>query len=321
MKRRQILALGAGVLAAPAVQAQAFPARPITIIAAGAAGGPTDTITRIIADNLGKHIGQSVVVEAIGGSVVGPQRLAQSRPDGYTLMINNIGMAASATLYRRLPYQVPGSFAPLGIVSDAAMTVITRPDFPAASLRDVMAEMNRKGDVINLATAGISSAANLCGLLVQQAAGAKATTVVFRGTAPAIAELMAGRIDVLCDQATNTVPYIRDNRVKVFAVSSPQRLAGLPNVPTTAEAGSPSIAMSTWHGLYAPAGTPEAIQEHISTALRAALKEERLRQRFADLLTDVPSDERASIAFHRRFVAEEVDRWRPIIEAAGAFAD
>ncbi|MCX7369440.1 MAG: tripartite tricarboxylate transporter substrate-binding protein [Alphaproteobacteria bacterium] len=321
MKRRQILAAGAAMLAAPSVHAQAFPARPITIIAAGAAGGPTDTITRIVADSLSRHIGQSVVVESIGGSVVGPQRLAQARPDGYTLMINNIGMAASATLYRRLPYQVPGSFAPLGIVSDAAMTVITRLDFPAANLREVMAEMNRKGDVINLATAGISSAANLCGLLVQQAAGAKATTVVFRGTAPAIAELMAGRIDVLCDQATNTVPFIRDNRVKVYAVSSSARLAGLPSVPTTTEAGSPGIAMSTWHGLYAPAGTPEPIQEHISAALRLALREERLRQRFADLLTDVPSDERASIAFHRRFVAEEVDRWRPIIEAAGAYAD
>jgi tripartite-type tricarboxylate transporter receptor subunit TctC len=259
MNRRQILAAGAAMLAAPAARAQAFPTRPITIIAAGAAGGPTDTITRIIADNLGRHIGQSVVVEAIGGSVVGPQRLAQARPDGYTLMINNIGMAASATLFRRLPYQVPGSFAPLGIVSDAAMTVITRPDFPAANLRELMAEMNRKGDVINLATAGIGSAANLCGLLVQQAAGARATTVVFRGTAPAIAELMAGRIDVLCDQATNTVPYIRDNRVKVFAVSSTARLAGLPSVPTTTEAGSPGIAMSTWHGLYAPAGTPEPI--------------------------------------------------------------
>jgi tripartite-type tricarboxylate transporter receptor subunit TctC len=117
------------------------------------------------------------------------------------------------------------------------------------------------------------------------------------------------------------VPFIRDNRVKVFAVSSPARLAGLPSVPTTTEAGSPGIAMSTWHGLYAPAGTPEPIQEHISAALRMALREERLRQRFADLLTDVPSDERASIAFHRRFVAEEVDRWRPIIEAAGAYAD
>ena len=136
MNRRHILAAGAGLLAAPSVHAQAYPARSITIIAAGAAGGPTDTITRIVADSLSRHVGQSVVVESIGGSVVGPQRLAQSRPDGYTLMINNIGMAASATLYRRLPYQVPGSFAPLGIVSDAAMTVITRLDFPAANLRD-----------------------------------------------------------------------------------------------------------------------------------------------------------------------------------------
>jgi tripartite-type tricarboxylate transporter receptor subunit TctC len=201
------------------------------------------------------------------------------------------------------------------------MTVITRLDFPAANLREVMAELGRKGDVINLATAGISSAANLCGLLVQQAAGAKATTVVFRGTAPAIAELMAGRIDMLCDQATNTIPYIRDNRVKVFAVSSAERLAGLPDVPTTTEAGSPSIAMSTWHGLYAPAGTAEAVQERLSAALRAALREERLRRRFADLLTDVPDEARATTSFHTRFLREEIDRWRPIIEAAGQFAD
>ncbi|MBS7811989.1 tripartite tricarboxylate transporter substrate-binding protein [Roseococcus pinisoli] len=322
MRRRAILAGLPLALAAPAVRAQSpYPNRSITLIAAGAAGGPTDTITRIVADNLGRHVGQAVVVESIGGSVIGPQRLATSRPDGYTLMINNIGMAASATLYRRMPYDVLASFAPLGLVSDAAMTVITRPDFPAEDLRGVMARLARDGDAINLATAGLGSAANLCGLLVQGAAGKQATVVVFRGTAPAIAELMAGRIDILCDQATNTVPYIRDGRVLVHGVSSPARLPGLPNVPTTTEAGFPGIAMSTWHGMYAPAGTPEPIQEFLSTALRAALHEERLKQRFAELLTDPATDERASIAFHRRFLAEEVARWRPIIEATGAYAD
>jgi tripartite-type tricarboxylate transporter receptor subunit TctC len=293
----------------------------VTVIAAGAAGGPTDTITRIVADAMGPHLGQSVVVEAIGGAIVGPQRLAQARPDGYTLMINNIGMAASATLFRHMPYNVLESFAPLGLVSDAAMTIVTRPNFPAQDLRSVMGALTRDGDKINLATAGLGSAANLCALLVQQAAGAAATVVVFRGTAPAIAELMAGRIDLLCDQATNTVPYIRDNRVRAWGTSSPARLPGLPDLPTTAEAGFPAIAMSTWHGMYAPAGTPEAVQERLSAALRAALAEPRLRARFADLVTDPATEERASIPFHRRFLAAEVARWRPIIQAAGMYAD
>lgn len=321
MRRRDLLAALPLALAAPAVRAQGFPSRSITIIAAGAAGGPTDTITRITADALSRALGQTVVVEAIGGSVVGPQRLAQARPDGYTLMINNIGMAASATLFRRLPYDVPGSFAPLGLVSDAAMTVITRQGFPATDMAGLMATLTREGEGLNLATAGLGSAANLCALLLQQAAAARATIIVFRGTGPAIAELMAGRLDMLCDQATNTVPYIRDGRVTAYAVSSPARLAGLPNVPTTAEAGFPSISMSTWHGMYAPAGTPEPIQEQISAGLRLALRDGRLRQRFAELLTDPATEERASIAFHRRFVAEEVARWRPVIEAAGAYAD
>jgi tripartite-type tricarboxylate transporter receptor subunit TctC len=325
MRRRSLLARFAGLplsLAAPAVRAQdSFPSRTITIIAAGAAGGPTDTITRIVADNLGKHVGQSVVVESIGGSVVGPQRLATSRPDGYTLMINNIGMASGATLYRRTPYNPLTSFAPLGLVSDAAMTIVTRRDFPAQDLRGVIAAMAREGEGINLATAGLGSAANLCGLLVQGAAGRGATVVAFRGTAPAIAELMAGRIDVICDQATNTLPYIRDNRVTAHAVSSPARLSSLPDVPTTAEAGFASINMSTWHGMYAPAGTPEPVQQFLSNALRGALHEDRLKQRFADLATDPATDERASIAFHRRFLAEEIDRWRPVIEANGAYAD
>lgn len=317
-------ALLATALFAPAVaraQATDYPTRPVTLIAAGAAGGPTDTITRIVADALGRQLPQPVVVEATGGSLVAPQKLVNSRPDGYTLLNQNIGLAAAATLYRRLPFALPGAFAPLGLVSDAAMTVVARPNFPARDMAELMATVKREGEVLNLATAGLSSAANLCGLLLQQAAGARATTVVFRGTGPAIGEVIAGRIDLLCDQATNTVPYIRDGRIKAYAVSSPQRLPGLPDVPTTAETGFPSIAMSTWHGLYAPAGTPEPIQQRLSAAIRAALKDEKLLERFAGLLTDVPTADRQGLDFHRRFLGEEIARWRPIIQAAGAYAD
>ncbi len=321
MLRHALIAAIALMPIATDLHAQAFPSRTITIVVAGAAGGPSDTITRITAEALGRHMNHTVVVEAIGGSTPGPLRVSQARPDGHTLLINNIGMSASVTLYRRLPYDPLTSFAPLGLVSDAAMTVITRPDFPAQDMRGVMAVLTARGDALNFGTAGLGSAANLCALLVQGAAGAKATIVGFRGTAPAIAELMAGRLDLMCDQATNTVPFIRDGRVRAVAVSSPARLEGLPSIPTTAEAGFPSIAMSTWHGLYAPAGTPEPIQERLSAALRAALADPALRRRFADLLTEPATEERASIAFHRRFLAEEVARWRPIIEAAGAFAD
>jgi tripartite-type tricarboxylate transporter receptor subunit TctC len=321
-RRRALLALAAAAAApAGAARAQDFPSRPVTVIAAGAAGGPTDTVTRILAESMGRHLGQPVVVEAIGPSNVATQRLTQMRPDGYTLMVTNVGMAASATLFRRLPYEIPGGFAPLGLVSDAAMTLIARPGFPARDLPGYVEALRREKDKLNLATAGLSSAANLCGLLVQQAAGAQATVVVFRGTAPAIAELMAGRIDILCDQATNTVPYIRDGRVQAYGVSSPQRLPGLPDLPTTAEAGFPGIAMSAWHGLFAPAGTPEPVQEAIAAALRGALREERLRTRFAELLTEPATAERATPAFHRRFLAEEVERWRPVIQAAGTYAD
>jgi len=325
-RRAALAALALPTLALPAVaRAQAFPTRPITLIAAGAAGGPTDTITRILADAMTRAMagswGQPVVVESIGGATVGPQRGANARPDGYTLLVNNIGFAASASLYRRLPYEVLGSFAPLGLVSDSAMTLIARPGFPARDLRGYIAALREGGDRLNLAHAGLGSAAHLCGMLVQQAAGAQATTVVFRGTAPAIAELMAGRIDILCDQATNTVPFIRDGRVMAFGVSTPDRVPELAQLPTTAEAGFPGIAMSTWHAMYAPAATPEPVQEVLSAGLRAALKDERLRQRFADLATMPATEERASIGFHRRFLAAEVARWRPIVEAAGTFAD
>ncbi|MBX9699186.1 MAG: tripartite tricarboxylate transporter substrate binding protein BugD [Acetobacteraceae bacterium] len=317
-------ALLATALFAPAVaraQGAEYPTRPVTIISAGAAGGPTDTITRIVADALGRQLPQPVVVEATGGSLVAPQKLVNSRPDGYTLMNQNVGLTAAATLYRRLPFAMPGAFAPLGLVSDAAMTVVSRPNFPARTMAELMATLKREGETLNLATAGLSSAANLCGLLLQQAAGAKATTVVFRGTGPAISEVLADRIDLLCDQATNTVPHIRQGRIKAFAVSSPQRLPGLPEVPTTAETGFPSILMSTWHGFYAPTGTPEPIQERLATAITAALRDERLVERFASLLTDVPTPDRQGLAFHRRFFVEEISRWRPIIEAAGAYAD
>ncbi|WP_338662122.1 tripartite tricarboxylate transporter substrate-binding protein [Pararoseomonas sp. SCSIO 73927] len=326
--RRPVLAaalalMGAGGLAAPGpALAQAFPNRAITVIVPFAAGGPTDVINRLVAEGMSKELGQPVVVENVtgAGGTIAAGRVANARPDGYTILAHHIGHATSATLYRNLPYNVETSFAPLGLVSDAAMTIVARPDFPANDLAGLMAEIKRQGDKLNLAHAGVGGANHLCGVLMQYAAKTNLTTVAFRGSAPVLTEMMAGRIDVFCDQATNTTPFIRDNRIRSYAVTLDRRVEGL-NLPTTAEAGEPSIAMSTWHGLYAPAGTPEPVVERLSVAIRAALREERLRARFAELVTEVASQEQATPAAHRRHLAAEVARWRPIIQAAGVYAD
>lgn len=320
--RRRALLAAPLALAAPALRAQGVPARAITVTVPFAAGGPTDLIARLVAEGMGRDLGQAVVVENVvgAGGTLAAGRVAQARPDGTTLLVHHIGLAAAATHYRRLPFSVTEGFAPLGLLSDAAMTIVARPDFPADDLAGVIAAIRRDGDRLNLAHSGLGGANQLGGMLLQAAAGRAMTTVVFRGSAPAITELMAGRIDVFVDQATNTVPFIRDRRIKAYAVTLPERVAGL-DLPTTAEAGQPSIAMSTWHGLYAPAGTPQPVQERLSAAARAALKDERLRARFADVVTQPASDERASIAFHRAFLSEEVARWRPIIQANGEYAD
>ena len=323
MYRRTLLAAIPFTLAAPAIWAQQpFPNRPVTIIVPFAAGGPTDVISRLVAEGMGKDLGQAVVVENVtgAGGTIAAARVAQARPDGHTLMMHHIGHASAATLYRRLPYSVTDSFAPLGIVSDAAMTLVARPDFPASDLNTYIAEIKRQGDKLNLAHSGLGAANHLCGMLLQYTAGAAMTPVVYRGSAPAITELMAGRVDVFCDQATNTVNFIREGRIKAYAVTLAQPVPGL-DLPTTTEAGQPSLLMSTWHGLYAPKNTPSEIQERLAAAIRAALREERLRQRFAELVTEPATEDRATPAFHRRFLAEEVARWRPIIQAANQYAD
>jgi tripartite-type tricarboxylate transporter receptor subunit TctC len=323
LTRRTLLAAIPGALAVPALHAQEapFPNRPVTLIAGGSAGGPTDVISRLVAEGMAKDLGQPVVIENIAGTVFSAGRTTQARPDGYTILNTNIGFAASATMYRRLPYSVTESFEPLGLVSEAAMTIVSRPGFPASDIASYLSVMKREGDKLNFAHSGVGSSSHLCAMLLQQAAGALATTVAYRGSAPITTELMAGRVDIFCDQVTNTLPYIRDKRFPAYAVTSDTRVPGLDSLPTMAEAGKPEAAMTTWHGLFAPAGVPEPILDRLSAALRAALREERLRTRFAELITAPASQDRATRDFHRRYHAEEVARWRPVIQAAGTYAD
>jgi tripartite-type tricarboxylate transporter receptor subunit TctC len=321
--RRAVLALGAAGLAAPALGQGNFPSRTVNIIVPFAAGGPTDTVTRLTAEAMGRDLGQTVVVENVGGAggTLGADRVAKARPDGYTLLLHHIGMATAPTLYRRLPYDPVNGFETIGLVTEVPMTLVAKKDFPANSLAEAVAVIKRQGDKLNYANAGIGAASHLCGLLLMKAVGTAMTTVPFRGTGPAMQEVMSGRVDLMCDQTTNTTEQIRAGEIKAFNVTTAERVQSLPNVPTSKEGGLPEFEVSVWHGLYAPKGTPAEIQQRLSRALQAALRDEKLVARFADLGTAPVAQDRATPEAHRRFWQADIAKWRPIIQAAGQFAD
>lgn len=321
--RRALLALGAAALAAPAFAQPAYPSRPITVIVPFAAGGPTDTVTRLVAQAMGRDLGQTLVVENVGGAggTLGAQRVAQARPDGYTLLLHHIGMATIPTLYRRLAYDPLGGFETIGLVTEVPMTLVARRDFPANTLAEAVAVIRREGDRLNYANAGIGAASHLCGLLLMKAVDTAMTTVPFRGTGPAMQELLAGRVDLMCDQTTGTTEQINAHQVKVFAVTTESRIGALPSVPTSAEAGLPAFQVTVWHGMYAPRGTAPEIVNRLSQALQAALRDPQLGTRFRELGTEPVAQDRATPAAHRAFWTADIAKWRPIIQAAGQFAD
>ncbi len=327
MHRRTLLAATPALLLAPAAVAQPaadwVPARPISITVPFAAGGPTDLIARLLAEAIARDLKQSVVVENVtgAGGTIAAARVAQARPDGSTLLIHHIGLAAAATLYRRLPFDVEGGFTPLGLVSETPMVIVTRPDFAAADLRALLAEMKAKGLGLSLSHSGLGGSNHLCGTLLQHAAEAQVTTVAFRGSAPANTEVMAGRIDLACEQATNVVPFLREGRMKGYVVTAAARVPGIEAVPTNAEAGLPGLDITVWHALYAPKGLPEAITRRLSQAIRVALADDKVRARYAELVTDIPAPETLTPDHHRAFLAQEIARWRPLIQAAGQYAD
>ncbi|WP_424812805.1 tripartite tricarboxylate transporter substrate binding protein BugD [Roseococcus sp. YIM B11640] len=316
-----VLALSAA-FAAPAM-AQSYPSRPITVIVPFAAGGPTDTVARLVAEAMGRDLSGSVVVENVGGAggTLGAQRTAQARPDGYTLLIHHIGMSTIPTLYRRLAYDPVGGFEPVGLITEVPMTIIGKRNLPANNLQELVTLVRRERQNINLANAGVGAASHLCGLLFQSALGVQLTTVPYRGTGPAMNDLVGGTVDLMCDQTTNTTEQIRANSVRAYAVTTPTRLASLPDLPTANEAGMPGFEVSIWHGLYAPKGTPTEVITRLSRALQFALRDPGLVRRFQDLGTEPVAQERATPDAHRAFWAADVARWRPVIQAAGQFAD
>ena len=303
--------------------AQDYPLRPVTLVVPFAAGGPTDTLARLVAASMSGGLGQQVTVENVGGAggTLGAARVAKAPPDGYTLLLHNISQATSDSLYRDLPYDPVAGFAPIGLIADVPMTIIGRKDFPASDLAGLVAHLKANPERVTMGNAGTGVSSHLCGMLLTSATGTSVTEVSYKGTAPALTDLLGGQIDLLCDQTTNTTGHIREGTVRAFAVTATERLATLPDLPTTAEAGVPDAAIAVWHGLYAPAGTPAAVIDRLAQALQAAVADPAVVTRLADLGAMPVPAEQATPAALQAHLAAEIAKWAPILQAAGVQAN
>ena len=319
LKMLALALIGASVSA----QAQEYPTRPITMVVPFAAGGPTDTVGRMIAQSMSTRLKQQVIIEntAGAGGTIAAAKVARAAPDGYTLFLHHIGQSTAPSLYRKLPYNVFDSFEPIGLVTDVPMTLIARKDFPAKDFKEALAYIKANKDKISLANAGVGSASHLCGMLFMNAIDTDLTTVPYKGTAPAMNDLLGGQVDLLCDQTTNTSAYIKSDKVRAYGLTTKTRLPQLPNVPTLNEAGLPGFEVAVWHGLYAPKGTPKAVVDKLSSALQFALADSAVKQRFNDLGTEPVAQNRATPEALRSYLKSEVDKWAPIIKKAGVYAD
>jgi tripartite-type tricarboxylate transporter receptor subunit TctC len=304
-------------------QADEYPSKTITLVVPFSAGGPTDTVARLIALPMSVKLGQTIIVENIGGAggTVAAARVARAPADGYTIFLHHIGMATSATLYKKLPYDVLTDFETIGLVTPVPMTVIAKQAMGSKDIKEFISYIKANKDNITYGNAGIGAASHLCGMLFMSAIGTDFTTVQYKGTGPAMNDLLGGVFDFMCDQTTNTTPQIKGGKVKAYAVTSKTRVPSLPDVPTLAESGLKNFEVSVWHGLYAPKGTPKPIVDKVSAALRVALKDETVIKRFADLGTQPEPQDRATPEAHRAFLKAEVEKWAPIIKAAGSYAD
>ena len=304
-------------------QAEDYPTKTITMVVPFAAGGPTDTVARLVAQSMGVKLKQTIIVENVGGAggTIGAARAAKAAPDGYTLFLHHIGQSTAPALYRKLSYNAIDSFEPIGLITDVPMTLVARKDFPAKDIKELLAYVKANKSKVTYANAGLGSASHLCGMLFMTAIGTDLTTVPYKGTGPAMNDLLGGQVDFMCDQTTNTTSQIKGGKIKVYGVTTKARLASMPDVPTLNEAGLPGFEVTVWHGLYAPRGTPKAVVDTLAGALQVALKDPMVKQRFADLGTEPVADSRARPEALRTHLKSEIDRWAPIISKAGVYAE
>jgi tripartite-type tricarboxylate transporter receptor subunit TctC len=316
--------LGCAALAfALAATAQEYPSRTITVVVPFAAGGPTDTVARLIAQSMGKTLGHTVIVEntAGAGGTIGVEKVARAKPDGYTLLLMHIGVSTAPSLYRNLRFDPQKDLEPIGLITDVPMTFIARKTFPPKDMKELISYVKANKDKVTYANAGVGAASHLCGMLFMTAINTDITTVPYKGTGPAMTDLIGGQVDFLCDQTTNTTPQIKGGTVKAYAVTTRTRVKSLPGLPTVEEAGLKGFEVAVWHGLWAPAGTPKPAIAKLNAALKTALKDPSVVAKFAELGTEPVPENRASPEVLRAHLKSEIEKWAPIIKKAGVYAD
>ena len=303
--------------------AQNYPTKVITIVVPFAAGGPTDTLARLIGVPMSKTLKQQVIVENVvgAGGTIAANRVAKASPDGYTLLLHHIGHSTAPALYRKLPYDAIKDFEPIGLVNEVPMTLVAKKDFPPKDLKELISYVKANKDKINLANAGVGAASHLCGMLFMSAIQTELTTVPYNGTGPAMNDLLGGQVDLMCDQTTNTTSQIKAEKIKVYGVTTLKRMATLPGVPTLDEAGLKGFEVDVWHGVYAPKATPKPAIDKLTNALQDALKDSNVKQRFSELGAEPVGLDRATLHALEKHLKAEIDKWSPIIKKAGVYAE
>ena len=306
-----------------AVAQAAFPAKPVTLVVPFSAGGPTDVVARLIGVPMGKALGQTVIIDnALGaGGTIAAAKVARAAPDGYTIFLHHMGMSTAPALYRKLSFDPLKDFEYIGQVVDVPMTLLGRKDLPANNFKELQAYVKANGNKVTLANAGLGAVSHLCGLLFMSQMGVELTTVPYKGTGPAMNDLLGGQVDLLCDQTTQTVPFIKDGRIKVYGVTTHNRLGSLPNVPTLDEQGLKAFEVKVWHGMYAPKGTPKEVIDKLNAALKTAMADPHVKQRLAELSSDIPSADKMTPEGLRTHLTAEIAKWGPVIKKAGIYAD
>jgi tripartite-type tricarboxylate transporter receptor subunit TctC len=320
--KRLFVAL-ASLAFAGAAFAQAYPSKPVTIIVPFAAGGPTDTVARQVASVMGKALGQTVLVENVGGAggTIGVGKVVAAPNDGYTLLLMHIGVSTAPALYRNLKHDVTKDLEPIGLITEVPMTLVANNNFPPKDIKELLTYVKANKDKVSYANAGLGSASHLCGMLFMSAIEADLLTVPYKGTAPAMTDLIGGQVNLMCDQTTNTTSQIKGKSIKAYAVTTMGKVAALPDLPTLNEAGLKNFNVGVWHGLWAPKGTAKPIIDKVNAAMQAALKDPAVIAKFAELGTAPEPVARQTPEALRAHVVAEIAKWGPIIKKAGVYAD
>ena len=321
MSSIRILGLAAAFVAANAM-AQQYPTHAVTLLVPFAPG-PTDTVARVIAQSMSKPLGQTIIIEnkPSAGGILAPELVKNAKPDGYTILIHHIGMATTPFLYRQLRFDPLKDFEYIGLINDVPMTLLGRGNLAPKDLKELLDYIKQNKDKVSLANAGIGAASHLCGMLFMSAIQTDLLTVPYKGTGPAMNDLLGGQVDLLCDQTTNTTSQIKGGKVKVYGVTTKARVPSLPDVPTLDQQGLKGFEVSIWHGLYAPKGTPKPAMDKLVAALQSGVKDDEVKKRFADLGATTYPPEKATPAALQAQVKSEMDKWGPLIKKAGVYAD